>query len=369
MIQLHLLLVLVLYCATTGSCYRFVISSQYPPFLRRASQEILQWDTGDLARILALSDGVVVNHQGVWLLNNNLHVTVAQTYASQSMECDEWKNALCALPSQNGVVFASAGSVFVPSNTSSIQLNALQSYAGTSCQGNNVGVGRQITENVQYDISACDIGSMDKSFLLHGGYLYIVDAPYPAWIHLLLCVSTVFTLSGMLYILRPKETESSENVSEAFHDDNTLVQSKTLDGVMVNAILSIVTVMSFQIVHSTFVTIEDLMGFLITSISFFFYIVSVSLHCLSTCNGQYSQKKHALTFFSSQVIVIRYLKGKHAPGVFIDMCTSCISIVFISSYSSLDHPFINVIYAVMVFRQWNKIIRFTYGNTKNPIPT
>eukprot|EP00961_Rhodomonas_salina_P300658 3939992-Rhodomonas_salina.2 len=214
------------------------------------------------------------------------------------MECDEWKNALCALPSQNGVVFASAGSVFVPSNTSSIQLNALQSYAGTSCQGNNVGVGRQITENVQYDISACDIGSMDKSFLLHGGYLYIVDAPYPAWIHLLLCVSTVFTLSGMLYILRPKETESSENVSEAFHDDNTLVQSKTLDGVM--------------------------------------------------------------------VIVIRYLKGKHAPGVFIDMCTSCISIVFISSYSSLDHPFINVIYAVMVFRQWNKIIRFTYGDAFVP---
>ena len=44
----------------------FSVDSHVPPFLYRNNDErnVIQWDTGDIARDVALSDGVVVNYQG-----------------------------------------------------------------------------------------------------------------------------------------------------------------------------------------------------------------------------------------------------------------------------------------------------------------
>jgi hypothetical protein len=44
----------------------YSIDSHTPPFLHRNNDEkgVIQWDTGDVARDVALSDGVTVNYQG-----------------------------------------------------------------------------------------------------------------------------------------------------------------------------------------------------------------------------------------------------------------------------------------------------------------
>ena len=51
-----------------GAATFYSIDSHEPPFLHRNNDDkgVIQWDTGDIAREVALSDGVSVNYQGLF---------------------------------------------------------------------------------------------------------------------------------------------------------------------------------------------------------------------------------------------------------------------------------------------------------------
>lgn len=64
-------------------------------------------------------------------------------------------------------------------------------------------------------------------------------------------------------------------------------------------------------------------------------------------------------FFNLSVLLYKiYTNNSHdSQGIFFDICFFHITLVFVSSYCSFDHPFAIPIFIVIVFRKWVKIMR------------
>lgn len=364
----------------------FNVLTDSPPYLRRAgnTHAIVDWDTGDLARQVSLSAGVVINHQGVRMLPNGHHVHVDTQYSRYTTPCLEVHGALCKLPYFNSSVLPSAGMVWVthtlrgpvplqaPVPAAASRLNELRLHG---CPGTGQGLGRTIVDGIQYDISACDIHAMRWTLFLYRDTLTILSSAYPPWLYFLLCLSTVFTLSCALYILRPFKDEAA----------NASLNVTTMHWGLLNCFTSITTIVVMHTRHHVFITTEDWLGFLFATFTFYFYLaVAVTAYICTrrgatTCDdAQHATILHVDLDMQGPQDMLRIIlhhvrtcllgtwkhpngEPSYEAGLLTDTFILCIVSTCVGIYSSLDHPFNTVTLGALVFRMWNKLIRLGYG--------
>lgn len=318
-----------LFVLTLTSVHAFYVTSftMYPPFLRRVDKSKLLWDTGDVARWYAMTDGVVVSYQGVWLLSDALHPIkpVKRHDNFGPLECYGARDALCA--GAFGRVFPTTTPILITPRYDSLHPE-LRPIAEGGCLNAGSGINRFITNKTQYDVTACDIDPMKYIVFHYQNKLYVIDMPYPPYLHFLLCISIVVSLSGVLYMLKPGPLSKDRTTENG-------VQSQLLDGVLLNVFVASLSSTVFHGIHSSFVTYEDLLGYYFIGASLFFYFVFV--------------------------IYWRVYYGLHQPGMFMDLSILHISFMFVTAFASLNHPFQTITLCAIIFRVWNKIIRFTHG--------
>lgn len=218
-----------------------------------------------------------------------------------------------------------------------------------------------LTATGKYDISACDINTMRWGVFLYAGHLSVTQFPFAPWLYVALCVSTVATLTYVLYILQPTQEQLPTGVPAA---------QQSLGYGLVNACVATTTIMAAHAHARVFLTREDEAGFWFAVATFYFYIVLtiVTQHgddpeavegslqkCVRMAIGTWALQTHG----AKQPL-------RYEPGLALDTLVLALQVACIGMYSCLEHPFNAVTLASLLFRMWNKIIRLGYGHGFSP---
>eukprot|EP00961_Rhodomonas_salina_P133894 1801683-Rhodomonas_salina.2 len=250
---------------------------------------MLQWDTGEIARAIAFGNGVVVDYNGVRVLPKWVFPKVSGFYSADYFDCFEWDEAFCHSPQNFSVVFpAKSHEIIVRMNADHSHgfPSVLNNIIPQTCTATGNGIGRGVFDLPRYDLSACDVESMVKSFFLFHDKLYFIPLPFPPWLHFLLCVSAIFTLSAVLYVLKPRALTDDKESTLLFSSKTLYTRSnvkisaeqltsyaQTMDYVYVNALVTFILCISSQVYSDTFLTHEDRWAFAIGVVTFLFYFI------------------------------------------------------------------------------------------------
>eukprot|EP00961_Rhodomonas_salina_P196459 2651248-Rhodomonas_salina.2 len=330
-----------LLCVRSATGYFYSTDGHIPPFLHRtgSSTEVVQWDTGDLARDLALSHGVMVNYQGVYTLHIGMHVSVPLQHRKHGFACDEFKNALCLGANESTLVLPASGNIVVAADSNPQLPKRLLDAKNMSCGFSDMGYGRIVADVQRYDISACDVHSMTHTFFLYDETLYIIPIAFSPLLHFLLCVGAMFTLSGILYILKPEADSIGEHTAQQIDAKNG-----SLDVALGVTTISFLLTVASQAANNNFLSHEDVAGFGIACVAYVFYLASaVSTRLQGTPRA-------------------------YEPGVTIDALITGVVVVCMGVYSTLQHPFNLVTTSLLLFRLWNKLLWFSFGGSYAPAP-
>lgn len=360
---------LLVACACHCAGLHMSIDTSSSPFVKRADPHVvLQWDTGDVARVLALSQAVVVNYQGpppplpslpllaslhrrgalthphphrtgIYTVSPGVHVAAPSRSVGKAVRCVETRDALCASTNGSLLVLPNHGDIAVPTDPTLKGLPAMVAdFMRTGCGTPRSDAKRTVTHTAQYAVSACDLDAMRYSLLLYRDVLYAIPMPVPVWLHLLLCISCMVTLSLVLYILRPRTEEADSKKTEV---PTTHVSPRVLDGGLVNVSVAVLATGVTQAVSTAFVTHEEIAGFTAMCVAFVFYL-------------------------STALVTRFYGDREYDKGVVVDACVVGMAAVCTGSYASLQHPFNYVTVWAVLFRMWHKIIRLSFGGGYNP---
>lgn len=304
-----------------------------------------------------------MNHQGVRAIRTQLHISVPSSTAR--MHCEATHGALCWVRESGSLILPSNGTITVsleaPEQTREQLPRALATVRDYGCPGPSAGKARVLTDTCRYDVSACDVNTMQWGFLLHRGELFVAAFPFSGWLYFAVCVSTIVTLTYILLILQPLSGDgSSKGVAQS-----------SVDFGLANALVCVCTMVGVQTRHSSFLTLEDYAGFVFAFTTFYFYFV---LTLLTRWDGSDTQSPAPLRDFVSGMVGTR--PAKHAqrqpgaitvePGLALDTFVCTIVCTCIGAYGSLEHPFNVVTLSALVFRMWNKLLRLVYAHGFNP---
>jgi hypothetical protein len=284
---------------------------------------------------------------GICTIRTGLHVDVDIQHRVKRFACHEHPNALCISANGSSVLFPNKGDVVVPASTSPRVPLGVVSLRNHTCNWRNIGQGRVIVDVDRYDVSACDVYSMTVSFFLFRGEVYVIPMPFPPILHFFMCVVSVSTISAILYVLRPQTHFIKQQTK-----DSSVVESAGQVPVDLSVLLitvAVVTACCVQAVNRTYVTQEDRVGFALLAVTFLFYLLSAMASRCWLARGE----EWGLVFKISQ----------YEKGVTVDMLVCGLLVLCVCMYSTLQHPFKFVTTGLLMFRQWHKLIRFSYGET------
>eukprot|EP00961_Rhodomonas_salina_P174710 2356614-Rhodomonas_salina.4 len=200
-----------------------------------------------------------------------MKIQLASYYQNTALTCTEYNDALCKITVLNSTVLPSSGAVNVPVDVEYKGSTLLYDLMHYGCDGQNAGIGRTQSDLTHYDISSCDIDSMRWILFLHNDQLYILPSPFTAWGYLLLSISSVITLSGILYLL----TNEQGNIAKEQVQTKGFWSLSVLDWVLINASIACTWVTVAQLQYDTFVTSEERLSFiLLVNVSFFYLIAA-----------------------------------------------------------------------------------------------
>jgi hypothetical protein len=151
--------------------YHFSIDTSKPPYLLDVSGNQIHWDTGKIARVLAVSQSVLVSYQGIFTIPRGYHVLAPDWLpASHRLNCVEMKHTLCQLINSSLVLFPTAnyGTVHIPVNPHIPGVpHIVDALSRSGCTQTSSGAGRIVSDLPQYAITSCNLDAMQYSFFLH----------------------------------------------------------------------------------------------------------------------------------------------------------------------------------------------------------
>lgn len=207
------------------------------------------------------------------------------------------------------------------------------------------GKGRVVEDVHRYDISACDVYSMVYSFFVYDEKLHIMAIAFSPILHFLVCVSAMFMLSGILYILKPYTSQCVMGSDPSTNGKLCPEQQKhnrLLDTILVTTTFTVVVACALQMAYDNFVTVEDILLFSTAIVCFLFYV------------------------FSAFVTRTQMQGAVYESGVVIDALVNGLAVACVGLYSSAVHPFCSVTTALLIFRMWNKLLRISHGGAYVP---
>jgi hypothetical protein len=277
-----------------------------------------------------------------------MHVEIDEKHQLRKFQCNEHPNSLCISANGSTVLFPNTGSVVVAADPFAKVPHAVFLLQNKTCNWRNIGLGRVVVDTDRYDISACDIYSMTASFFLFRSEIYVIPLPFPPVLHFLMCIASMAIVSGIMYVLRPQ----TQFLLPAANGTMTVNPPSQLpiDFAMFVCTASVASACGVQIVNRTFLTVEDRVGFALLSGAFGFYFLCALLSRFGWGGGEV-KKLYGIWF------------SQYEAGVSLDAFVCGLLLLCVCMYSTLQHPFKYVSTALLLFRQWHKLIRFSYGET------
>lgn len=198
-----------------------------------------------------------------------------------------------------------------------------------SCSDTNSGTLRQDNGNGRYDLTVCDIEHMKNLVLYFDGQVFVLKAPYPLYVHFILIIAALICFTGAVTAIQNLE-KTATNSEEA------AISKKNIASLLIS-LTSVFTIIIFQSINQSFYTYEDIFSFVFLILVYAYYFV---LYCYSKL----------------------VLQMNNLQGILFDLYIYNLYITFSSSYISFDHPFSNLLFFVILFRFFDKMLRVLSNN-------